>query len=34
MRNGYPTQTQVDEWIRGDPGVKASVLHQAYAGSF
>jgi len=32
MANGYPGDTNVGTWIRGDPGVKASVIDQAQVG--
>jgi hypothetical protein len=32
MQNGYQSQIDVDDWVRGDSGVKASVIQQAYVG--
>jgi hypothetical protein len=32
MANGYPGIMRIDSWIRGDPGVKASVIHQVQVG--
>jgi hypothetical protein len=32
MRNGYQGILRIDSWIRGDPGVKSSVINQAQVG--
>jgi Flp pilus assembly protein TadG len=32
MHNGYPSKVKVKQWIRGDGGVKAAVIQQAYVG--
>jgi hypothetical protein len=32
MHYGYPARVKMDQWIRGDGGVKAAVIQQAYVG--
>jgi len=32
MHSGYPAKVKLNQWIRGDGGVKAAVIQQAYVG--